>query len=202
MLARPGLLELQRNLKKDRDAVARAYEAYVDKGEDVPIPGYGFHNNGDPVPVRFLGVWDTVGALGIPDDLEFTNLIFDRKARWEFHDTTLGDHVDIARHAMALDEMRSSFAVCRWDRRESTNHDPSDVKEMWFPGVHGDVGGGYQDSLLSDIALKWMIDEARTAGVCFRPGVDRQLKGDAKGVMHLSYKGVFAALRSRPPGPQ
>ena len=197
MLATPGLLVLNGDLRRDRDAVARAYEAYVHKEEDVPIPGYSFRDAGKPVPVHFLGVWDTVGALGIPDNLEFTNLIFDRKARWEFHDTKLGGNVKVARHAIAIDEMRSSFTVSRW-HPQSTKDKNIDVEEKWFPGVHGDVGGGYQDSSLSDIALGWMMDEAHCAGLQFRKGISRQLNGDPCGVMHQSYKGVFAAFRSRP----
>ena len=153
--------------------MARCYELLRGSDEDVHVPDYEFHNEGNPVSVRFLGVWDTVGALGIPDELEFTNLILDRKDRWEFHDTRLGDNVRTARHAMALDEMRSSFTVSRWETR-SINGNGRDVREVWFPGVHGDVGGGYQDSSLSDNALEWMIGEAEKVGLRFRGGVTDQ----------------------------
>ena len=202
MLKRPGLVAFggDKSLQAKREAVGRAYEAYADKEQsvDVHMPSDEFwEQDGGPVRVKFLGVWDTVGALGIPDELEFTNLLFDRKDRWEFHDTALGENVERARHAMALDEIRASFTVSRWDPA-SIEGEERDVEERWFPGVHGDVGGGYEDSSLSDLALGWMMSEAEKAGVEFRDGVSEQVKGDPLGVMHQSYKGVFAAFRSRP----
>ncbi|MCY4011109.1 MAG: DUF2235 domain-containing protein [Gammaproteobacteria bacterium] len=201
MLKRPGLVTLSSvaSLQARREAVGRAYEAYADKDQrvEVHLPDDELHNEGKAVPVRFLGVWDTVGALGIPDELEFTNLMLDRKDRWEFHDTALGENVKTARHAMALDEIRASFTVSRWDPASFAESD-RDVGEKWFPGVHGDIGGGYEDSSLSDLALEWMIDEAKQAGLQFHNGVSGQIKGNPLGVMHQSYKGVFAALRSRP----
>ena len=201
MLKRPGLVVLgsDKRLQAKREAVGRAYEAYADRDQEaeVHLPDDEFHDDGEAVPVQFLGVWDTVGALGIPDELEFTNLLFDRKDRWEFHDTVLGENVKTARHAMALDEIRASFTVSRWDPSSFAGKD-KDVKEKWFPGVHGDIGGGYQDSSLADLALEWMIDEAEQAGVRFRNNVREQVQGCPLGVMHQSYKGVFAAFRSRP----
>ncbi|MBQ4831874.1 DUF2235 domain-containing protein [Pseudoalteromonas sp. MMG010] len=152
-----------------------------------------FINNKEPFVVHFLGVWDTVGALGIPNDMEIFNL-FDNPERWRFHDTCLGKHIKVARHAMALDEKRSSFCVTRW--QGDVSH--SDVKEQWFAGVHSDVGGGYSDCSLSDIALKWMLQEAQAHGLVFRDNVFAQLKPDAAGVLHNSYKGIFAKFRSRP----
>ena len=201
MLNGPGLVKFgtDASLRAKREAVGRAYEAYGNNKESVRVHMRDdeFWLDGRPVPVRFLGVWDTVGALGIPDELEFTNLLFDRKDRWEFHDTDLGENVEMARHAMAVDEVRASFTVTRWNRR-SIEKEGRDVEERWFPGVHGDVGGGYEDSSLSDLALEWMMREAEKAGVEFRQGVFEQVKGDPLGVKHQSYKGVFAVFRSRP----
>jgi hypothetical protein len=151
-----------------------------------------FFHGTDPAPVRFLGVWDTVGALGVPDDFAIINM-FDRPSNWRFHDMNLGDHVRTGRHAMAMDEIRSSFTVTRWGNCDSHR----DAKEVWFPGVHSDVGGGYSDCGLSNGGLRWMIDESKAAGVKFRPIAD-SLVCDPLGPMHNSYKGVFAKMRSRP----
>ncbi len=151
-----------------------------------------FHDDA-PAPVHFVGVWDTVGALGVPDDLELLNF-FDDKDKWNFHDTELGGHIVTARHAMAIDEIRASFTVTRWSNADEHR----DAKEVWFPGVHSDVGGGYSNTNLSDGALLWMLDESATAGLAFRPGVRSTLKPDPLGVIHNSYKGAFAKLRSRP----
>ncbi|MEO7340992.1 MAG: DUF2235 domain-containing protein [Luteolibacter sp.] len=151
-----------------------------------------FHGN-DACPVRCVGVWDTVGALGVPDDLELLNL-FDNSDAWRFHDTSLGLHIQSARHAMAIDEIRASFAVTRW---ENADEHP-DAKEVWFPGVHSDVGGGYSITNLSDGALQWMIEECSAEGLGIRPGVLNSLKPNSQGTLHNSYKGAFAKLRSRP----
>lgn len=152
-----------------------------------------FLNQKAALPIHFIGVWDTVGALGIPNDMELFNLL-DNPASWRFHDTNLGEHINIARHAMAMDEKRSSFCVTRW-----TDYDPCrDVKEIWFPGVHSDVGGGYSNSDLSDIALDWMIKEASENGLVFRSNVLDQLNPNPSGVLHNSYKGIFSKFKSRP----
>ena len=143
--------------------------------------------------VRFIGVWDTVGALGVPDTLPFINL-FDRPKKWFFHDTSLGNNVEIARHAVALDEIRASFSPTLW-----TSHcNNSDVAQVWFPGVHGDVGGGYAETGLSDGALHWMMTEAGKAGLSFKPSMLTQIAPNASGVLHNSFKGLFKRLRSRP----
>lgn len=151
-----------------------------------------FHHEGEAVPVHFLGVWDTVGALGVPDDFEVLNLL-DRPSRWRFHDMELGAHVVTGRHAMAMDDLRSSFTVARWSNR----HEHPGAKELWFPGSHSDVGGGYSECSLSNSALRWMIEESKASGLVFRPVADT-LNCDPLGPLHNSYKGVFAKLRARP----
>lgn len=171
-------------------------EAYRrQKGLDSPKirKDWAFFHKRRAVPVRFLGVWDTVGALGIPDDLELLNLL-DDKSDWEFHNVKLGKHVATARHAMALDEQRSSFCVTRWSNAEAH----PDAKEMWFPGVHADIGGGYQNDDLSNITLLWILEEAAAAGLVYRPGVVASIAGNPNGVLHRSWKGFFEKFRSRP----
>jgi hypothetical protein len=155
--------------------------------------GWEFFHEGKPCPVRFVGVWDTVGALGVPDDLELLNLL-DRGGKWRFHDTELGSHISTARHAMAMNEQRASFTVTRWTNARSH----PDALEVWFPGVHSNVGGGYSNTDLSDGSLGWMMDHAAAAGLVFRKGVQGTLRPDPCGVLHNSYKGAFTKLRSRP----
>lgn len=157
--------------------------------------GFAFHGTGNPPSVRvfFVGVWDTVGALGIPNDMAILNLL-DRPEKYSFHDTGLNRKVLNARHAVALDEWRASFAPTLW----TTGSGRQTVKQVWFPGAHSDVGGGYPEIGLSDGALKWMIDEVRELGVAFHPGVAAQVSPDARGVLHDSRTGVFKHLRTRP----
>lgn len=156
------------------------------------------------VPVQFIGVWDTVGALGIPDDMALMNLL-DQSAKWRFLDTKLGSHVKKARHALAIDETRASFTPTLWtdEKGAPIYRDGDRIVQLWFPGVHSDVGGGYPDSGLSDIALEWMMTEASRAeepngGLAFSDSMRAQLRPDPRGVLHDSVAGVFKALRTRP----
>ncbi|GAA4901946.1 putative alpha/beta hydrolase family protein DUF2235 [Actinomycetospora succinea] len=111
------------------------------------------------IPVVFVGVWDTVGALGIPRHLALPDP-FGSRRRYEFLDVVLDPRIPHARHAVSLDEMRGPFRPTLWgDAAEG-----QDVAQVWFPGDHRDVGGGHPDDRrLSDGPLGWMIEEARTA---------------------------------------
>jgi hypothetical protein len=109
-------------------------------------------------PIHFVGVFDTVGALGVPGAL---------RRRHQFHDVKLGTAVRNARQALAADEKRMKFEPCLWDAvDESCCEDPR-VKQVWFEGAHSDVGGGYKESGLSDTALLWMVSEANAVGLAF-----------------------------------
>ncbi len=145
------------------------------------------------IGIEFIGVWDTVGALGIPEDMAFLELI-DDPSRHNFHDTKLSPIVANARHAVALDERRQSFKPTLWTDVEERDT----VQQIWFPGVHGDVGGGYSRCGLSDGALLWMIGEAELLGLKFRQNVTSQLSPDELGIIHNSVCGVFKALKTRP----
>jgi uncharacterized protein (DUF2235 family) len=111
-----------------------------------------------PITIKFLGVWDTVGALGIP--LHVADGL--NKAFYQFHDTRLSSIVLNAYHAVALDEQREDYLVTLWDpSREPTQM----IEQRWFCGAHADVGGGYPDRRLSDLSLRWMQDRARGLGL-------------------------------------
>ncbi|MEH6648557.1 MAG: DUF2235 domain-containing protein [Motiliproteus sp.] len=153
--------------------------------------GAEFHPDSDKV--HFVGVWDTVGALGIPDDKALLN-IFDNPIAYSFHDTQLGNNIAIARHAVALDEKRGSFTPTLWD----TQNYSGDVQQLWFPGVHCDVGGGYKEHGLSDGALQWLIDEAHRAGLIFISDVIDQIEPNPHDIKHESYNGIMKALDSMP----
>jgi uncharacterized protein (DUF2235 family) len=120
--------------------------------------------------ITYLGVWDTVGALGIPARYKLLNFL-DRK--YEFHDTSLSPFVRSARHAVAIDERRKDFAPTLWDNVVEMNKsmgvaadaDDAPYQQKWFPGVHGSVGGGGERRGLSDRALDWILDGARHQGL-------------------------------------
>jgi uncharacterized protein (DUF2235 family) len=111
------------------------------------------------VPIKSVAVWDTVGSMGIPRYEEEGRLDLFR-----FTDTTLSRKVERGFHAMAIDEMRRDFPVTRWD---DAGH--GGIEQVWFVGAHSDVGGGAgpKGTLLSDIALGWMIRKLETVGVRF-----------------------------------
>lgn len=149
---------------------------------------------GDHMPgVYFLGVWDTVGALGIPNEFAISLLLRMFGGR-SFQDTRLSGKVEHARHALALDESRGSFTPTLWTDIQAD----ADVKQVWFPGAHADVGGGYREKGLSDGALKWMIDEAWHLGLSFHDGMRNQVKPDALDVLHESCAGIFRHFEIQP----
>jgi uncharacterized protein (DUF2235 family) len=144
-----------------------------------------------PLPeIEFIGVWDTVGALGIPERPFLPSRLV---KRWSFHDTKLSSHVRCAYHALAIDERRGMFEPALWVQQD---HAPADQKleQVWFAGAHCDIGGGYADTGLSDIALLWMVGKARECGLAIDP--DR-LVAVAKPDDDLRRAGVQVAPRFR-----
>jgi hypothetical protein len=126
-----------------------------------------------PTKIKFLGVWDTVGALGAPYGEIFGRLI-DKLFKTSFHDVTLSTSVDAAYHALAADEHRWPFrptpiALTDYHReRNAANLAEKGFPlyaERWFPGVHSNVGGGYPEHGLSDYALVWMAERAAENGL-------------------------------------
>ncbi|MEX0899821.1 MAG: DUF2235 domain-containing protein [Gammaproteobacteria bacterium] len=139
--------------------------------------------------VQFVGVWDTVGALGIP--FSFLGLL---NKKDEFWDSKLGKNVRVARHALAIDELRSDFEPTLWEAREKL-----DLKQVWFTGAHSDIGGSYppdsDGALLSDYPLKWMMDEAAAAGLALEPHLRKELNPSATATLHASRKHVYRSKR-------
>ena len=137
--------------------------------------------------IHFIGVWDTVGALGVPSK----HLRFIGARRHAFHDVSLGDHVTHAYHALAIDERRRPFRPSLWSA--ANVHGGQTVRQVWFPGVHSNVGGGYVDAGLSDRAFLWMCANAKNAGLGFhteymRRRVDPNLYGELRDSMKWYYK--------------
>lgn len=111
--------------------------------------------------VKYLGVWDTVGALGVPGQLKILSWLYNRAFR--FHDHKLSTFVEAARHAIAADERRRTFRPTLWENLTDLNapHKVPRYLEMVFPGTHGAVGGGGPVRGLSDGALEWVMEGAR-----------------------------------------
>ncbi|WP_052094472.1 DUF2235 domain-containing protein, partial [Pseudohaliea rubra] len=121
--------------------------------------------------VDFLGCWDTVGALGIPDKTALFTLDRLARARYQFHDTTLGRHIRRAAHAVAIDERRKEFAPTLMHCAPGAR---TRLRECWFPGDHGAVGGGtWEKRGLSNAALTWMLHSAAALGAPLATDLER-----------------------------
>ncbi len=140
--------------------------------------------------IRFVGVWDTVGALGIP--FSFLGLL---EKKDEFYDTKMGSNVKIARHALAIDETRVDFEPTILDSRPGL-----DLEQVWFAGVHSDVGGTYRPAapggeLLSDLPLHWIMQEAVSAGLELEPHLQAGLRPSPTAVLHRSRRHIYRSKR-------
>ncbi len=124
--------------------------------------------------VHFIGVWDTVKSLAL-------------NAGKKFHDAKLNPEVRHGYHAVALDEIRKKFPPSLWNKRNN-------VEQVWFAGVHSDVGGWYGDSGLSDIALKWMATKAFNKGMLLNKEKLATITGNPLAMQHDSHLGLFWML--------
>jgi len=140
----------------------------------------------DLTPIEFLGAWDTVGALGIP--VPFWGTL--NESRYLFHDTEPSKIIRHARHAVAIDENRQDFEPTLWDEKPGM-----DLQQVWFPGVHSDVGGGYDDPGLSHCASQWILEEAARFGLKFEPYYLQSLQPDPLAKQHDERRGIYRARR-------
>jgi uncharacterized protein (DUF2235 family) len=132
--------------------------------------------------IEYLGVWDTVAALGLP------NTPFEKFSNWivpnGFHDFSLSGSVRHAYHALAIDDVRRNFHPIYFDNVIEANQK---MEQVWFMGMHTDVGGGYEEHGLSDIALEWMVQKAVKHGLNIynKPNRPKPIcKPNADGTMH------------------
>lgn len=149
------------------------------------------------VRIAFIGVWDTVGALGVPSQIVRR---MGGNQRHAFHDTSLSGIIDHACHAVAIDEQRVDFEPALWTRLPKPGQV---IEQQWFAGVHGDVGGGNGDSGLSDTALEWIWSQAERQGLALDDNYRRQaVKPNPLGKLHRSWTGMYRmkGRRRRPLG--
>ncbi len=135
-------------------------------------------------PIEFVGAWDTVGALGIP--VPFWGTLNEHE--FLFHDTEPSKIVQHARHAVSIDENREDFAPVLWSDKPNV-----DVRQVWFAGVHSDVGGGYRERGLSDCASHWMLGEAQNFGLRFETHFLDSVNPDPSDKKHNERKGIYRA---------
>ena len=141
--------------------VARAGDAVGRLGDDVAsLPRH------TGVKIRFIGVYDTVGALGVP----LATAAKVNEPIVGFHDTTLGDIVENAVQAMAVDEKRGPYVPTLWTQAANAAAlAGQSVLQVWFPGVHSDIGGGYGDKGIGNITWDFMMRQAAGRGLVIDP---------------------------------
>ncbi len=114
----------------------------------------------DKVRIKFIGVWDTVGSLGNPLFINnFLSKISLSVLGNQFHDTDLSSTVDFAYQALAVDEKRRNFKPTLWHQQDTSGKQI--MEQVWFSGVHSNIGGGYPETGLSDIPLNWLLLRAK-----------------------------------------
>lgn len=150
--------------------------------------------------IHYIGVWDTVGALGLPFPW---NKKYNTE-RYKFHDVKLSRSVRYAYHALAIDECRKDFTPTLWELSDTVKNDPQHpqvLEQQWFAGVHSNVGGGYEDHGLSDLALGWLAEKAEKAGLNIDLHRSKDLipgyffQPDYKGELRNSHKWYYARKR-------
>ena len=197
MIRKCGLLR-----KQHAGLVAAAYELYRKRDaspDEAESTSFRAQYSWPAFRIDMLGVWDTVGSLGIP----LTGLRFLTRQGKQFHDTKLSRSIKRAYHAVAIDERRGAFKPTLWETQPDHGQI---VEQAWFSGVHSDVGGGYEERRLANITFQWMAKRAYDAGLEFnhqyleqelginlaRPGAaDEACYG---GELHNSLTGMYFAL--------
>jgi uncharacterized protein (DUF2235 family) len=179
----------------DDNLVNAAFQAYRNKAQRAALlaslNNYSMFN----APIKMIGVWDTVGALGIPALFGKVDPIL-----YGFLDTNLHQNVLNAYQALAIDERRQEFPPTLWTP-PSPPVAGQVLEQVWFSGVHCDVGGGYPETGLSDITLSWMIGKAISLGLQIDAGVSAQYASlDAKFALdqiHESWNLLWLFPKSR-----
>ncbi|TFK20147.1 hypothetical protein FA15DRAFT_689251 [Coprinopsis marcescibilis] len=159
--------------RKEMDHFAKIFIAFqklgkANKQEDIAVLREELHPwcnpkaagrlradvDGDTFNVKCVGVFDTVGSLGLPESLtiRFTKV----RTIFGFPDRKLGEHVERAYQALALHEMRADFNCNVFEQTEKGKLKGQTLKQCWFTGAHTDIGGGYKEHDLADVALFWM----------------------------------------------
>ncbi|KAJ5902043.1 hypothetical protein N7495_002571 [Penicillium taxi] len=133
-----------------------------------------YDQDGIRIRVRCVAVWETVGSLGPLNNkyiLSPSNREILTSSTCKFYNTSLSNGIEHAFQALALDEERTSFAPAIWER---PRHVKTDLRQVWFCGVHSNVGGGLPDQELANVSLVWMVDQLASIGISFEEGlIDR-----------------------------
>ncbi|MDA0350912.1 MAG: DUF2235 domain-containing protein [Chloroflexi bacterium] len=198
-----GLIRNSGILRRDYEArVSQAIKLYRDRKRDPYHPAVVRFRGDFSHPdfrLKLIGVWDTVGALGIPGNV-FTKL---NQHLNSFHDVKLSRSVEFGYQALAVDEHRRAFSAALWEVQDDPTATAGNigslggsqvVEQVWFAGAHSDVGGGYSDHRLSDAALTWMLERVAAAGLALKSDAIPGDVGAHDARIHNSRSGIFQYL--------
>ncbi|MEM1383044.1 MAG: DUF2235 domain-containing protein [Pseudomonadota bacterium] len=190
----------QVGLLRQNHATARnlriAFRLYEDEGRARAAALFKRRRCHGAVPIRMLGVFDTVKSLGLPYP------ILSRLAAMatEFHDHRLGHHIEHGYHALALDEDRTAYRPLLWEKSEDWE---GRLEQAWFPGSHADIGGETRSRPgargLSNIVLNWMLRRAHRHGLDLPPGWERRFPEDPAAPSVGARTGIARAFLLRTP---
>lgn len=154
--------------------------------------------------IRFLGLWDTVAAYGLPME-EMTRGVNQWLWPMSLPDRALNGKVLRACHALALDDERTTFHPMLWTERGEKafrNVKNERISQVWFAGMHANVGGGYPDDALAHVSLRWMMEQARACDLEFKRDLaaieDVRLASDQDGRLYDSRHGLAGYYRYGP----
>ena len=206
MIDQCGLLRADAQGQVEDSAVLTAYNLYrhADSPAGTAAARAFRARNATAVDIHFIGLWETVGDLGIPHTAAWFPF---SRARYRLHDTQLSGCVRHACQALALDEHRADFAPTLWTSdptaAEAASPMLAEIEQRWFIGSHSDVGGGYAHDgagrapdPLSDLPLAWLQRKAMAAGLACSAPFSPMPKADL-GVPRNSYAEFLHGLYRR-----
>lgn len=200
LIHRCGILDVKRisddgmpEITQVRKAVSRAFKAYRRERREKRSPVNRFigrFRSKEPTQtfkklshpedsICCIGVWDTVDAIGVPQDS--LRWVIDQIFCIGFHEHDLSPVVKRGYHALAIDDERSTFHPVMWDERltmerASASGEEREVEQVWFPGVHSNVGGGYPRQGMAYVSLDWMMGKAEQCGLRFKPSARQEVR--------------------------
>jgi len=188
-----GLLDKCGLLKKEfSDKIKEAYRLYKKRNLSTHSPKIVEFRSKYCVEckIHFLGVWDTVGSLGLP----IPGIRLLTRPFYKFHNEKLRPIVQNAYQALAIDERRKHFSPSLWKKKGAQQYQK--IEQVWFPGAHSNIGGGYVDAGLSDIAFLWMMTKAEECGLKFNNEyIHKKINPDSLGELRNSRKLFYRLFR-------
>jgi len=185
--------------KPFQDRIDAAMQHYVDSGGKPSVAGFFkalgrlFKNapkfkHEPEVEIEFMGVWDTVAALGAPQ-IPILDAVLNLLRRHQFYNYEPASCVKNVYHALAVDDERGTFWPLVWNEAEFTGET---IEQVWFSGMHANIGGGYPRDELANVTLDWMIEKLNEHGEALRARL-RASPGDTSAPAGLLLKSTAMA---------